>query len=328
MRRPIIGQAECPPQNEIRLPSVIISTMARFTLVVALLGALPAAAQEGALDVLDGETLFEGGWLFTLGIEQERRKGLLDGSDSVSDPLDREQTEQSMVLSAHYGLRYDLQISAILPYVRRELTLDDPAGPDRLAGEGAGDFTATAKWRFYRWDEPHRVLNVALIGGLEFPTGATDERDGGTRLPAGLQPGSGSWDPLLGLGATYEPYRWRFNAFVVYKVNGEGARDFNEGEEFHAEVAVGNRFWLEPYPGPFMRFDVMLRYRHTGQSTAGGRAVNDSGGDLWNVGANLAFRPQPTIDLQVAVEVPVAESVHGTQLEQDYSVFVVFGFRI
>lgn len=308
--------------------SVIISTMSRLILILALAGALPVEAQEGALDVLDGETLFEGGWLFTLGIEQERREGLLDGSRSVSDPFDRAQTDHSVTLSAHYGLRHDLQISAILPYVRRELALDNPSGPDRLAGDGAGDFTAVAKWRFYRWDAPHRVLNVAVIGGLELPTGATDERDGGGLLPPGLQPGSGSWDPLLGLGATYEPYRWRFNAFVVYKVNGEGARDFNPGEEFHAEVALGNRFWLEPYPGPFMRFDVMIRYRHADSSTSGGRTVDDSGGDLWTVGANLAFRPQPTIDLQVQVEIPIAERVHGLQLEQDYSVFVVFGFRI
>ena len=302
--------------------------MSRIALVLALLGALPAAAQEGALDVLDGETLFEGGWLFTLGIERERREGLLDGSRSVSDPFDRAQTDQSVTLSAHYGLRHDLQLTAILPYVRRELALDDPAGPDRLTGEGTGDFTAVAKWRFYRWSEPHRVLNVALIGGLELPTGATDERDGGARLPPSLQPGSGSWDPLLGVGATYEPYRWRFNAFAVYKVSGEGTRAFNAGEEFHAELAVGNRFWLEPYPGPFMRFDVMLRYRHTGRSTAGGRTVDDSGGDLWTVGANFAFRPRPTIDLQIAVEVPIAERVNGLQLEQDYSVFLVFGFRI
>ena len=301
--------------------------MIRTALAVLLIAA-SAAAQEGALDVLDGETLYDGGWLFSTGLELERQAGLLHGNNSVSDPLDRERMDRSLTLSAHYGIRHDVQVSLLAPYVQRTLTLDDPTGPDRLSSSGLGDVTAVAKWRFYRWDAPGVALNVAAIGGLDVPTGATDERDHGAMLPPDLQPGSGSWDPFIGLAATHEPGRWRFNAFVLYRHNGQGARDFSFGDEFFAEISAGNRFWLEPYPGPFMRLDVMLRYRFAGRASDGGSLVHDSGGELMTIAANLAFRPQPPLDFQLAIEVPILQDVKGFQLEQDYTVFFAFGYRI
>ncbi len=291
--------------------------------MIALL-ALCALAQEGSLDVLDGETLFENGWLFTAGYEFERREGLLRGTRSVSDPLDRRLEDHTLAAGAHYGLRYDLQLSAVVPYVSRTLTLDDPAGPDRLSEAGLGDVAVVAKWRYLRLDDIGVATNFAVLAGVEAPTGDVD-------APAGhpeLQPGSGSWDASLGTAVTHEPGRWRFNAAALYQRNGQGARDLKEGDEFFAELAAGNRFWLEPYPGPFMRFDALLRWRHEWRSTQDGDVLHDSGGDLLTAGATLAFRPRPTIDLQIFVETPIYQSVQGIQLEEDLSVFFALGFRI
>jgi hypothetical protein len=113
-------------------------------IAVMLAGILPAFAQERTLDVLDGETLFEGGWLFTIGTEFETSKGLRHGEDRVADPLDRELTERTAALGIHYGLQHDLQLSAILPWTDRTLTLDEPTGPDRISTSGPGD---SRSWR-------------------------------------------------------------------------------------------------------------------------------------------------------------------------------------
>ncbi len=295
---------------------------------LALLLFALAAPQEGALDVLDGETLYEDGWLFTLGYEQLRKGTLREGSDRTSDPLDRVQTDRSLVASAHYGLRYDLQLSLIVPYVSRTLELDDPAGPDRLSADGPGDVTLAAKWRYYRPALEGTAFNFAMLGGLDLPTGSDDERDGGARLPPDLQPGSGSWDPFFGTGLTYEPGRWRLNAFGFYKRNGRGGHDYKHGDQFFLELAAGNRFWLEPYPGPFMRADLLLRFRREWRDFDGGGIVHDSGGEQVTVGLAWAFRPRPTLDFQVSVEVPVTERVEGIQLAEDYSIFLAFGVRI
>jgi hypothetical protein len=281
--------------------------------------------QEGALDLLDGETLYEDGWLFTAGYERIEKGEFLDGSDRVSDPLDRRELHQAAVLSAHWGLRHDLQLTAILPFVRRELQSE---GSERLSSEGVGDLVLAAKYRFLRLDGPGWATNFSVLGGLELPTGSDDEADGGATLAPDLQPGSGSWDPFLGGGVTHEPGRWRFNAFVFYKRNGENSDDFKHGDRFYVELAAGNRFWLEPYPGPFMRADLLLRYRWEGHDEAGRTADPDSGGDQLTLGLNWAFRPRPTLDFQVGLELPVWESVEGTQVAETYSLFIALGVRI
>lgn len=292
--------------------------------LLLLLGSTPAAAQEGALDVLDGETLFDGGWLFSIAEEISLRSTWRDGRDRVSDPLDRERRDLTTVLSAHYGLRHDLQVGAILSHVRRSLEGD---GPD-LESSGPGDATVYAKWRFKRWDGPGWSNNLSVLAGLDLPTGASGERDGGVRLPPDLQPGTGALSPFLGVATTYEPGRWRFNAFALVQRRGAGAQDFNEGDEFHAEVAAGNRFWLEPYPGPFMRADVSLRYHREGRDHQGGGLVGDSGSERWSVQVNWAFRPRPVLDFQASVEHVLLERVGGVQLGAGTQILLSFGYRI
>lgn len=293
-----------------------------------LAGAASLSAQEGSLDVLDGETLYEEGWLFTIGHEFERREGLRHGRKRLSDPLERRLDTHTAALGAHYGLRYNIQVSAIVPYVHRVLRLQDPGGPDRVSEEGAGDAALVVKWRYLRLDDVGIATNFALLAGLELPTGDTDLPSGSLPDRAEFQPGSGSWDPSLGAAVTHEPGRWRFNAAVLYQRNGEGTRDFKAGDELFAELAAGNRFWLEPYPGPFMRFDALVRYRHSWKARQDGDAVGDSGGDLLTVGATLAFRPRPTLDFQLFVEYPIYQSLEGTQLEEDISLFFAFGLRL
>ncbi|MFN3485000.1 MAG: transporter, partial [Planctomycetota bacterium] len=210
----------------------------------------------------------------------------------------------------------------------RVLRLQDPGGPDRVSEEGASDAALVVKWRYLRLDDVGIATNFALLAGLELPTGDTDLPSGSLPDRAEFQPGSGSWDPSLGAAVTHEPGRWRFNAAVLYQRNGEGTRDFKAGDELFAELAAGNRFWLEPYPGPFMRFDALLRYRHSWKARQDGDAVGDSGGDLLTVGATLAFRPRPTLDFQLFVEYPIYQSLEGTQLEEDISLFFAFGLRL
>lgn len=302
--------------------------MSLRTIVVAFAMMLPLAAQEGTLDLLDGETLYRNGWLFTLGVQQKGRTGLLDGDDRVSDSQDQRRLEETYALGAHYGVRHNLQLSVIAPYERRVLKRDHATAADRLSGEGLGDGVLGAKWRFYRWDAPHVSLNVAAITGLESPTGSDGENDRGVRLPPDLQPGSGSWDPAFGLASTYEPYRWRFNVAALYQRNGLGGAGYKFGDELFAELAAGNRFWLEPYPGPFMRLDVNVRYRKEWKALQSGDLVHDSGGDLVTLAPTLAFRPRPVLDFQLSVEIPVYQRVNGRQLEEDFVVFFVFGYRM
>jgi hypothetical protein len=308
-----------------------------FVTVVAL--AVPLLpAQEATLDVLDGETLYEGGWLVTLSGERETRDELQSGWQTVDDPLDRRAEYRDTVLAVHHGLRHDLQLSLVVPWVDRSLRLQ-PAGQPatRLSTDGLGDVVALAKWRFHRWDAPHKAWNNALIVGLELPTGEDDATDSGLLLPPDIQAGRGSWNPMLGIASTYEPGRWRFNAVALYQ-HGGGGGEFEAGDSLFAELSVGNRFWLEPYPGPFMRADLALRHRrdervHVADDFLPAPPLaNDptpfpAGGELTSLALNWAFRPRPTLDLQIEVETPVSQHSDGDELAADTTVSLRLGYR-
>jgi hypothetical protein len=297
-----------------------------------LLAGAAACAQdepwEQTLDVLGGETLYEDGWLFTLGYNMARKAGLLQRADRVGDPTHREEFEQTMSLAAHYGLLHDVQLGVLIPYAWNSVHQESAGLPVRLAAEGLGDVAFFGKWAFVEHYEPHKNLKASLIAGVEVPTGAYRKSDQGIRLPPDLQPGSGSWDGFIGAAVNYEPYRWKFDATVLYRRNGENGDHFHFGDEVYVELAAGNRFYLEPYPGPFMRFDLEFLYRHFDRDRLGGDSIDSSGKDLLSLGGRYVFRPRPEVDMQVEVEVPVYQRVGGLQLAEKFSVFVVFAIRI
>lgn len=283
---------------------------------------------ERTLDILGGETLYEDGWLFTLGYNATHKAGLLHHDDRVGDPFHTEELEQALTLAGHYGLLHDVQLGIVIPYAFNSIHEENGSGPVRLASDGLGDVSLFGKWAFLETYEPHINLKASLIGGTKFPTGSDRESDGGVRLPPDLQPGTGAWDEIVGAAINYEPYRWKFDATVLYKRNGENVDRFHFGDETYVELAAGNRFYLEPYPGPFMRFDLELLYRHLGRDRQNANVMDDSGMDLLSIGGRYVFRPRPSIDLQLEVEVPVYQRVGGVQLAEKFSVFVVFAIRI
>lgn len=290
---------------------------------LALLGG-PALAQGALLDVLDGETLYDGGYLFTLGTEVQRRETYFRGSQRIDTPNSLREEEQATTAGLQWGLRHDLQIGVAASFVETERR----STIQNLDAESLGDVELLAKWRFLRLDGRGFATNFAVLSSVSLPTGDDDAKSGGTELPPDLQPGSGGIDPSLGAAVTHEPGRWRFNAALSHQWrNDTDGDDDVTGDELVAELAAGNRFWLEPYPGPFMRLDVVARFYHFDRDTQDGLIQDGTGGERVTIGLNWAFRPRPSLDFQIYFEAPVAQHVNEEQLGTDWQVDLTFGYR-
>src|SRR5204862_6231082 len=134
-------------------------------------------------------------------------------------------TIQNAAASAAYGVTDDFMVSARIPYVLRtdireghhehlpggivSNTVDFRGDSSRI-----GDVTVLGQYRFL--NNKATRTEAAFLFGVKAPTGATDRVDAlGELFEAEFQPGSGSWDFLLGAAFTQRFGAWSFDANVL-----------------------------------------------------------------------------------------------------------------
>jgi hypothetical protein len=153
-----------------------------------------------------------------------------------------------------YGVTHHLTVSAQLPYVRRDDLREgthEHSGGAALNGieqlgtvSGIGDLSLLAKYRFGDGEG----AGFALIGGIKLPTGSTHQRSrDGERLETEHQPGSGSWDPLLGASAATGVGPLRLTASALYQFSTRGAQTTRLGDRLQGGIALSHRFGPAPH---------------------------------------------------------------------------------
>jgi len=282
-----------------------------------------AAAQAGGIEVFAAETLFAQGLRVSFTHFDERKSDLYNGSHEVFDPLGRRLVVRRDILGIDYGVLPEVTLSALLPWVHRRAT--STAGSS--SSSGPGDIALLGKVRAHQQLWKQGAFNVAVIGGIEAPTGRTGERDGGLRLAPGMQPGSGAWSPFLALSATLDIARWRFDAKGFYKRHGEGARDLRQGDFASLEVDAAYRFLHTRYPGPTASAKLGLQWRRQSRDELAGTHVAASGSTALWWRAGLGYHPTPGSDLSLSLDVPMHQHLRGTQLGLDRRLVLAAGLR-
>lgn len=170
----------------------------------------------------------------------------------------------SLSLSVAYGITNDLTIAVRAPGVRRSgisepgedmlsgghmggMSMNDMSGlmsPDginrRGNSAGFGDVTMLGQYRFH--NSAQSGTSAAVLFGFKAPTGVTNRRDNlGELFQAEFQPGSGSWDGLIGAAFTKRSGRWSFDASGLYWLITTGTQNTNLGDRFLFGAAVSYR---------------------------------------------------------------------------------------
>ncbi len=219
---------------------------------------------------------------------------------------------------------------------------------DRGDTEGIGDLTLFGQYRFYDQDTG---LQASLLTGIKTPTGETGERDDqGELFEAEFQPGSGSWDPLLGLALSKAQGRWSVDGNVLYTIATEGTQHTDLGDRFHYNAAVTYRL-----VGGDAETSHAMNHSHHGQSHHHDHALSPKGFIIdavlelngeWqakqnisgeadpNSGGNIVFL-SPGVRIAsnrwsgfVSVGLPIINDLNGLQSEPTYRLFggVLVGF--
>lgn len=242
--------------------------------------------------------------------------------------LDRNLEVHGAVSVLGYGATRDLALFGVLPYLSKELDLNMPPGRQvTRSTSGIGDARVFGRYTLFQRDGRGRTFRVAPFLGVELPTGDDNESDDLGQLPQPLQSGSGSWDPIGGAVATYQTLDYQLDAQLSYKANSE-ANDFEFGDELRLDASLQYR--LVPrelgagVPG-FLYGVIETNLLHRTKDRSDGDEDADSGGTTLFLSPGLQYVTRKWIT-ELIVELPVAQDLNGTALEDDYTVRA--GFRV
>ncbi len=250
-----------------------------------------------------------------------------------------------------FGITDRLTLSAVLPYVSRDGFREAEHGHDEEFGEsehedeaeeehhdgdeseeeiassdlsGWGDLSLLGRYSLTGDNTKHQY---ALLAGVKIPTGSTSEKLGdGERAEVEHQPGSSSWDPLLGLAYSNQlNSQWSFSSNVLYQLTSEGKRDTEIGDSLLYNAA----FILDPadhshhggaptdHVDQNWQYVVELNGEWRGETevddvedaNTGGNVIFASAGLRWSYGL---------WGIHLSVATPILEDLNGVQSEPDW----------
>jgi len=102
-----------------------------------------------------------------------------------------------------------------------------------------GDLTLFGSYRIYQ-DQAARPRTALWAGvGVKFPTGSSTVDEGGKRVHAHMQPGTGSWDPILSanfIKMLNSDFLWK--ADVIYHISTDNHLNYNYGNALTFDTSM------------------------------------------------------------------------------------------
>src|SRR3954447_14633139 len=212
----------------------------------------------GGASVFSPDTLDAGHWAAGFRLTYTRPEQRSDGELAAlaGQHVHAHNTDYNLnaALGVAYGITHHLTLSAELPYVRRDdLREGTHAHSGGLAVNGVeelgsvaglGDMSLLAKYRVTEGVGP----GFALIGGIKIPTGSTHRKSvDGERLETEHQPGTGSWDPIVGASGSVPLGTITLTASGLYQFSSTGAQHSRLGDRLPGGIAVPHRFGEPPH---------------------------------------------------------------------------------
>jgi len=309
----------------------------------------------------------KGQFVAGINLQHHEFDGLLDGSDSVSSatavatapniffgapmqpPTLRIVPKNAKADVAFPFINYtvDEQFSlvALMPLIRKKTVLETfnapgtaSLGTTTVRSEGLGDIKFGFLYTPYKAynDKGIRKHNLILDVVLSAPTGNIDEEDNilnpmnvmvKTRLPYGMQLGSGTWDTLLGLAYWGKEGKWGWGAqyLATIPLESENSEGWRYGDKHEGTG------WLSYEWKPTLVSSVRLRHEYQDEihgmdpkifGPGLGANPGNYGGKRTElmVGANWMYEPARNLSLEFSK--PISQDRNGFQPDHDYSLMI------
>ena len=293
----------------------------------------------GAIMTTPGATIPKGKFVVGGSVQSLELDDISDATLEAAGAADEDVHSVDSLLNLNanfaYGLTDDLTIGLSVPYVDRsnirEAHHDMGMGEAELAGDssGLGDMNLFGQYRFYQSD----MQDVAMLVGIKTPTGDTSEREiEGGLFEAEQQPGSGSWDPFIGLAYNRNFGKFGFSGNVLYTFVTEGTQDTDLGDIFNYNLALSYRTTI-PQGGhdhhdhahqakiiDYIDMVVELNGDSRQRVNINGESEEHTGGHTLYLSPGLRVGLGHSVSLFSSVGIPIVNDLNGIQSEPDYRV--------
>lgn len=202
----------------------------------------------GPINTISAGTMEQGGVAVSFRLDYLDFKRFSDAQLLALDAqgIDTDSIDYSIgaFLSAAYGVTNNFTVAVRLPYLHFDDIREVESGDVETEGDssGLGDALLLGFYRFY--NDTETKLQASMIFGLEVPSGRTHNRSlEGDLLEVEHQPGSGSWDPLVGLAVSHSFHKLSFHMSGTYQFNTLGSQDTRLGDIATYNAALVWRPW-------------------------------------------------------------------------------------
>lgn len=241
-------------------------------------------------------------------------------------------------IAVAYGVTKNLTISIRIPWISRNNIREGEFDDDHAEGDahghgdasGLGDSVFLANYRV--WEAA--TFDASLQAGFKAPTGDVDESDRGQRLETEFQPGTGSWDFLIGGSASKTIGQWGLHTNILYSGTSEGSQNTEIGNAlFYNAAAVftlatdSHHEHSDGRVHPHLKWDVMLELNgeKRWENEINGATEINSGGDIvyLSPGVRMSYRKMGVF---LSAGFPIIDDTNGIQTDVDFRLLGGLGF--
>lgn len=287
-----------------------------------------ASGHTGPVTTVPAATLRKGAWGLDLQTELIKFDTFSESEMVEFAGQDREAHNVDYLQASFFGLSYgitdSLTVHLRMPYIyRHDISESEP--PDEVHrhgnAKGFGDLSVHFHQRLFKSDQANFLLTV--IAGIDIPTGKTSDRDDhGEVFEAEFQPGSGAWNPSVGLAATKNLGRFSVDGNLLYTIVDEGTQATDLGDKLNYNLSLSYRAMLKPFA---MDLIGELNGIWVAKEKVRGVKDPDSGGNTIFISPGVRINLGKGFMLYSSYSVPLTQDLHGTQNEVDYR--LVFGIN-
>jgi hypothetical protein len=214
-------------------------------------------------------------------------------------------SEQRLDAQLSYAPHQRATVLLTVPFLQRRVSFVNLA---ESVTRGLGDLELRGKFVVAQDRAFAPRHQLAAIAGLKLPTGAIKRGPDGL-LPVELQPGTGSWDALVGL--SYAHFRGPWSAYASL----QGVLPTAGRDGFRASTSVRATALAQRMLTARLGLRGGLDSRLDGRSREGDAPARDSGGAIAFAALDVLCSPWPDALLYLSARVPVVQRLAGFHRE-------------